>query len=377
MSIKENIESEKTTAQPSSKKKRGKRAGVELFPRHALKDALAVPEAVWKENGGKPFNILDLAPATNLSPNSSGFVKLLASSHRYGLTEGSLPTKVISLTPLGMSIVAPTADTDVNSSYKKALLHNHLFEKVYSQFDGKPLPRIEVLKNTLIRSTDTGGYGIAREDADAFIEIFMKNIEDFGLSQDINSIQYLRLDKLGVENTPTTIDEIENVEIDEHLEQGEPVPQPAPQQEVSKYIFVGHGKNTKPLEQLKGILDQFEVPYKVAIDEPHEGRPISEKVSDIMRECSSAIFIFTKDEETQDTEGNTVFRPSDNVVYELGAASALYGKKIVIFKENEVSFGSDFKDLGYISFDTDQLEAKTMELMKELIRFGLLKVSAA
>jgi len=205
----------------------------------------------------------------------------------------------------------------------------------------------------------------------------MKNIEDFGLSQDINSTQYLRLDKLGVENTPTTIDEIENVEIDEHLEQGEPVPQPASQQEVSKYIFVGHGKNTKPLEQLKGILDQFEVPYKVAIDEPHEGRPISEKVSDIMRECSSAIFIFTKDEETQDTEGNTVFRPSDNVVYELGAASVLYGKKIVIFKENEVSFGSDFKDLGYISFDTDQLEAKTMELMKELIRFGLLRVSAA
>jgi len=377
MSSNQEIESEKTTAQPGYKKKRGKRAGVELFPRNPLKDALAVPKAIWKENGGKPFNILDLAHAINWSPNSSSFIKLLATSYRYGLTEGSPQTKVISLTPLGMSIIAPTADTDVNSSYKKALLHNNLFEKVYSQFDGKPFPRIEVLKNTLIRSTDTSGYGIAREDVDSFIEIFMKNIEDFGLSQDINGTQYLRLDKLGVEDTSTTAVELDDIEIDEHLEQDEPVPQPAPQQEVSKHIFVGHGKNTKPLEQLKGILDQFEVPYKVAIDEPHEGRPISEKVSDIMRECSSAIFIFTKDEETQDIEGNTVFRPSDNVVYELGAASTLYGKKIVIFKENEVSFGSDFKDLGYISFDTDQLDAKTMELMKELIRFGLLKVSAA
>lgn len=95
-----------------------------------------------------------------------------------------------------------------------------------------------------------------------------------------------------------------------------------------------------------------------------------------MRECSSAIFIFTKDEETKDLEGRTVYRPSDNVVFELGAASVLYGNKIVIFKENGVSFGSDFKDLGYISFDTDQLGAKTVDLMRELIGFGLLKISA-
>ena len=96
-----------------------------------------------------------------------------------------------------------------------------------------------------------------------------------------------------------------------------------------------------------------------------------------MHECSSAIFIFTKDEETKDVDGNIIYRPSGNVVYELGAASVLYGKKIVIFKENEVSFGSDFKDLGYISFETDKLDAKTIDLMKELVGFGLLKVSAA
>ncbi len=145
---------------------------------------------------------------------------------------------------------------------------------------------------------------------------------------------------------------------------------------IPKQIFVAHGKNKKPLEQLKTVLDQFQVPYKVAIDEPHEGRPVSQKVSELMHECSSAIFIFTKDEETKDSDGNVVYRPSDNVVFELGAASVLYGKKIVIFKENGVSFGSDFKALGYIPFDTDQLGAKTVELMKELIGFGLLKISA-
>ena len=58
----------------------------------------------------------------------------------------------------------------------------------------------------------------------------------------------------------------------------------------------------------------------------------------------------------------------------MGAASILYGKKIVIFKQDGVSFGSDFKDLGYIKFD-GELNTKTPNLMGELIAFGLLEVN--
>jgi len=373
-------ESEKVIPLKKEPAKRGKRAGVEVFPRLSLKKSLVIPEAVWKQNGGNPFNILDLAPATNWSPNSSGFITLLASSYRYGLTEGSLQTKVISLKPLGMSIVAPKEDTNEKEALKKALLHNPLFEKVYLHFDGKPIPRDEVLKNTLIRTPEAGGFGIAREDVDSFMQVLMENISDFGLEQDIGGTKYLRLDKL--DNGPSASTTLADIEIPGPTQAAETASEDAIETKtdeikIPKQIFVAHGKNKKPLEQLKGILDQFQVSSKVAVDEPHEGRPISQKVSDIMRECSSAIFIFTKDEETKDVEGNTVYRPSDNVVYELGAASILYGKKIVIFKEEGVTFGTDFKDLGYISFETDKLNAKTMELMKELVRFNILKVSAA
>lgn len=261
------------------------------------------------------------------------------------------------------------------------LVYNPLFKKVYLQFDGKPLPRKEVLRNTLVHQIESGGFGIPREDVDSFIESFMKNITDYNLNQDINGTAYLRLDRLSEKTEIETTERNDNEQSAEQEEKlfGEEAisTNETEQKPHPKQIFVAHGKNTKPLEQLKTILDQFQVPYKVAIDEPNQGRPISQKVSELMHECSSAIFIFTKDEETHDLEGNKVYRPSDNVVYELGAASAMFGKKIVIFKENEVSFGSDFKDLGYISFDTDQLGAKSMELMKELVGFGLLKVSAA
>jgi predicted nucleotide-binding protein len=145
--------------------------------------------------------------------------------------------------------------------------------------------------------------------------------------------------------------------------------------QLGQGIFIAHGKNKKPLEQLRRILDQFKIQYKVAIDEPNLGRPISSKVRETMQACNCAILVFTADEEFKDKDGNTIWRPSENVVYELGAASYLYGNRVVIMKEDTVDFPSNFRDIGYISFANDQLEAKAMEILRELIGFGIVKVS--
>jgi len=44
-------------------------------------------------------------------------------------------------------------------------------------------------------------------------------------------------------------------------------------------------------------------------------------------------------------------------------------------EEDSVQFPTNFRELGYISFAKDQLEAKAMEILKELIGFGIVKVS--
>jgi predicted nucleotide-binding protein len=140
-------------------------------------------------------------------------------------------------------------------------------------------------------------------------------------------------------------------------------------------IFVAHGKNKKPLEQLKKILDQFKIPYRVAVDEPNLGRPISAKVKETMQACNCAVLIFSADEEFKKPDGTSVWRPSENVVYELGASGYLYANRIVIVKEDSVEFPSNFRDLGHISFEKDNLEAKSMDVLRELIGFGIVKVS--
>ncbi|MFH1391557.1 MAG: TIR domain-containing protein [Candidatus Diapherotrites archaeon] len=66
--------------------------------------------------------------------------------------------------------------------------------------------------------------------------------------------------------------------------------------------------------------------------------------------------------------------PNLNVVFELGAASVLYGDKVILFKEQGLNLPSDFSDLGYISFEKGNLEAKTLDLFKELISMGFVKV---
>lgn len=147
------------------------------------------------------------------------------------------------------------------------------------------------------------------------------------------------------------------------------------QSRLGEGIFVAHGKNKKPLEQLQKILNQFKIPYKVAVEEPNLRHPIGTKVREIMEACNCAILIFTADEEFRDLEGNTIWRPSENVVYELGAAGFLYDKRIVILKEEGVQLPSNFKELGYISFSKNQLESKSMDVLMALIGFGIVKIS--
>jgi hypothetical protein len=144
---------------------------------------------------------------------------------------------------------------------------------------------------------------------------------------------------------------------------------------LGQAIFIGHGKNKKPVEQLKRILDQFKIPYKVAIEEPSLGRPIGSKVREVMQGCNCAVLIFTADEELRDKDGDPVWRPSENVSHELGAAAYLYENRIVIMKEDDVSLPTNFREIGYISFAKDQLDAKAMDILRELIGFGIVKVT--
>jgi predicted nucleotide-binding protein len=150
-----------------------------------------------------------------------------------------------------------------------------------------------------------------------------------------------------------------------------------PEAAVPKPIFIGHGKKKPPVDQLLRILDAFHVPYRVTVREANLGRPIPSKVKAIMLQCGSAILLFTKDEKFTDEGGSEIWRASENVVHELGAASFAYEDRVVILKEQGISLPTNFQSIGYIEFEENALESKSVDLLKELIGFGILKVSPA
>jgi predicted nucleotide-binding protein len=151
-------------------------------------------------------------------------------------------------------------------------------------------------------------------------------------------------------------------------------PEPAKTMGGHKPIFVSHGKNRVPLQQIQTLLSSFQIPHKMVADEANPKRPISQKVRDILQECGSAILVFTRDQQFFDSEGTEFWLPSENVVHELGAASFLYGDRIVVFKEKGTYFPIAFQSIGSIEFESNDIQARTADLLKELIGFGLVRV---
>jgi len=355
--------------------------GSSEFPKHPLKAALRVPLALEEKNSGNPMPPTDVAIAIDKSPGSSDFRMLLSSSIKYGLSTGSYNQSKVALTTLAREIVSPTSDEAKNRALHQSAFMPPLFKSIFASYKGKKVPDMQFFQNALVRD-----FGVSRDQAARCAAVFYENADYLGLIRQATTGKWLSSEPTGMapqeepredgeaggENGQHDPTEAQPLSPQARVEVKTPLAPPA-----KNAIFLGHGKNRVPLQQLEKFLSEYKIPYKVVVDEANKGRPISQKVADSMNECGAAIIIFTADEEFKDLNGQIIFRPSENAIFELGAASALYGSRVVIFKETGVTFPTNFRDIGYIEFDKDRLDAKVSELFRELIAFKLITVSVA
>ena len=357
-------------------------------PQTSLSSALRVAEAIAENNASRPMNRLLLADAMGYSPGGSTFRDLITASSKFGLTEGSYTAETISLTPLAVVATRPRNDTERIEAKRNAFRKIPIFDDLLEHFGNARLPEPAFLKNILEREP----FSVDPEWSIAVAEAFTEDAREVGYLRDIGGSPHIVLDASttapvsethpevpldGADSAPLG-DEAREPDMESPFQESSGVIERSSssysRRPVPMQLFIAHGKNRRPLEQLKAILNGWKVPFLVAVDEPNAGRPISGKVAETMRQCSAGIFIFTADESFQDNTGETISRPSQNVVYELGAASLLYGRKIVILKETGVTFPSDFSDLGWIEFDTDAVDAKGMDLLREMIALDAVRL---
>ncbi|MBV8638499.1 MAG: nucleotide-binding protein, partial [Candidatus Eremiobacteraeota bacterium] len=296
------------------------------------------------------MNRVLLAKALKWSPSSSAFREHIAASAKYGLTEGNYNSDAIKLTDAGVRFTTPRDVEERTAVLREAMRNISLFAQLLDYYDNNKLPALDFLKNVLERAPFNVDPAWSAEASKVFVETarFVGMLTDVGgslyvirnASPDVDDRdEDILLDGASARSTGLT-------QVIEEPEPALPTPQstivqtptpPAPpeQSPVKRHFFIAHGHDQKALAQLKAILNELNIPYVVAMEEANAGRPISQKIADLMNSCYAGIFLFSADEEVK--EGDAVVkRPRLNVVFELGAASLLYGQKIVIFKEKGV-----------------------------------------
>lgn len=349
------------------------------FPRDTLVEALAVPQKILDEMGGKPFKRLLLAQALGIKPSSSNFRYLLSSSYQYGFTEGTEKASDIELTDIGRDVTQSENPTKRILALRQAALKPAVFGKFYNNYHEKKMPSTDMIGKILVVE-----YDVPQDYADECARLILENGRYANIIRDISGSPHILFDIPTIteqesnQKKKSDISDVQlNISEEESKETKVEPEHPFVQDEEKKHqpIFLGHGKNQKPLEKLQNFLTTFQIPYKVTIEEANLGRPIPQKVRETMYQCGSAILIFTCDEKFYDENRNEIWRPSENVIHELGAASLLYQDRIVVFKEKGLHFPTNYQSIGYIEFEVDSIDAKTADLLKELIGFGLVKVT--
>jgi CAP12/Pycsar effector protein, TIR domain len=372
-------------SQPNTSTGQAKRASGRVsqsdVPSHTLDEALRIPKALSDEYGKRPASPVDVGAAIGLQPTTGKFRSLAGAALAYGLTDGGPKVKAIGLTDLGLRIVAPTVEGDDLAAMREAFLRPRIIGAFLEKYDGSKIPSEQIGRNVL------ESMGVASDATPRVLELILSDAQKLGLLRDIGGSKFVQLKGAAGASTSgeSLLDDAPDSVVDELIDRpsGERLPKAVDYPEVPietaparpSAIFLGHGKNRKALEQLIKTLDQYGIPHKEAVEEANRGRPISQKVADTMRECGAAILIFSADEKFLNSEHEEVWRPSENVVHELGAASVLYENRIVIFKEGTVSLATNYGDIGYIEFEHNALDAKVNELFRELIAFGLIKVT--
>lgn len=351
------------------------------YPADSLEAALQIAQAIADHNAGKPFFRASLAESIGRSPDSSAIRSLITSSAAYGLSKGGYKAELIELTSPGEQIVWSTSDAERRDALLGAMTRIPLFSQLLEHYKNNRVPDHKILQNTLIRQFKVDP-SIAREAAEVFVKTgrFVGIIASVAGGERVLSPQEMRsrsgqiqaqpnVDSEDVSLSPEVVDAP-----DGDQETGTPAPLPPSLKpkdaSLNARVFISHGKNKAVVEQLKELLMFGKLEPVVAEEQETTARPVPEKVFQSMRECGAGVIHIEEELHLMDDEGNRHTRINDNVLIEIGAALALYEKRVILLVKQGVKLPSNLQGLYRCDYSGDKLELDAaMKLLKTFNQF--------
>jgi hypothetical protein len=133
-------------------------------------------------------------------------------------------------------------------------------------------------------------------------------------------------------------------------------------------VFITHRSNKKILEQIKELVAFGKFEPIVGRDREAAGGPFLHILMDEMRRCDTAIIHVGSDTLRLDAERQ--HRISDDVLIEIGAAMALYGRNFVLLVEEGVELPSNLQGLCECRYCGDEFNVPAMmKLLRALSNF--------
>jgi len=347
-------------------------------PSCSVEEALKVPQAIWDHLAGKTGTPLQVSQALDISPSSSNFRDITGASIAYGFTSGGYNAKEINLEPLGKRAVAPTIEGDDLVALQQAAITPAILKRFFEYYQNKKLPKDSIAENLLI------SWGVPKDRAADVYLLIKENGNYANLITNIKGNDYVT-----TPNSPLRISEGEtnggNDDTDETILPPELLQRldlDVPQEKKgiktdlnssNNKVFISHGKNRKMVENLKELLVFGSFEPIVSVEREATAISVPEKVFSDMRECCAGIIHIEEEKTLLDETGTQHKVLNENVLIEIGAAIALYGKKIILLCQKGITLPSNLQGLYKCEYEGDKLDYDaTMKLLKTFNTFKTL-----
>lgn len=360
-------------ARPAKKRAYVKQSDVPAVP---LDEALRIPFAIAKEYAKQPASPLEVGKALDVLPNTGHFRALTGAAVAYGLTEGGAQADTIVLTELGRRVVAPTIEGDDEAAKREALMQPRVVREFLERYDGSPLPTTHIGVNVL----ET--MGVPTDRGEATFDLIVKSAESLGLITEVSGKQFVNL--RGIQNrlrvVPAPDEEVDDepapaAEVGGSFGDRPPgtvpdIPEVPDPHERNRRVFVSHGSNRQIVEHVKELLEYGEYEPVVSVERETTSKPVPEKVLDDMRTCAAGIIHVGVEKVITDADGAEHPQLNSNVLIEIGAAMALYGRNFILLVEEGASLPSNLQGLYEVRYEGKSMDAgATMKLLKAFKAF--------
>jgi hypothetical protein len=345
------------------------------FPWFSLQESQRIAGALVDNFGGREGTPPDVALAIGSSPTSSQWRDLAGAAIAYGLTDGGPWASVIKLLPLGRKLAAPEEEGEDLAARREAIMKPRIAQEFFEKYRRAKFPSDVIAVNVL------RALGIPADRTAKALEILKANGRYAGIIRETPTGPFVNLDSPGIPGPTTTATPSAPFDSPSFAEgsQVEALHTQAPSLVVattstvdlkSNRVFITHGKQKAVVNQIKELLTFGSFEPVVSVERESTAIPVPEKVFEDMRGCAAGVIHVGSEGKYLDRDGAEHTKINDNVLIEIGAAMALYGKKVILLVERGVSLPSNLQGLYRCEFEGDKLDYEsTMKLLKTFSQF--------